>query len=85
MAYDVRFAPKAEKALGKLDRPIAQRIADAVTALAEEPRPAGCKKLSGEDGTYRIRVGDYRVLYSIDDGELTVLVVDMAHRREVYR
>lgn len=61
-----------------------ERVRDALRALAEEPRPAGCKKLQGREG-WRIRVGDYRVLYTIDDAQKTVEVVHIGHRRDIYR
>lgn len=56
-----------------------------ITALEQDPRPSGCKKLRGATNTYRIRSGDYRVVYTIEDAELLVLVVRVGHRREVYR
>ena len=57
----------------------------AILALAENPRPSGCVKLSGLENLWRVRVGDYRILYSIEDQQLIVLIVSVAHRREVYR
>jgi mRNA interferase RelE/StbE len=63
---------------------VRKRVAARIDALCEEPRPSGCKKLAGSD-YWRIRIGDYRVLYSIEDAKLTVLVVRVGHRREVYR
>ncbi|MGH3625530.1 MAG: type II toxin-antitoxin system RelE family toxin [Sciscionella sp.] len=69
----------------KLPRDASARIKAATEALREEPRPVGAKALKGEHGVLRIRVGDYRVSYEIHDGELLVLVVQVAHRREVYR
>jgi mRNA interferase RelE/StbE len=60
------------------------RLRAAIDALAAEPRPRGAEKLAGRDG-YRIRVGDYRVVYAVDDGDRLVLVARIAHRREVYR
>ena len=60
-----------------------RRIADAMTRLADQPRPPGCKKLTGIDA-WRIRVGDFRVVYEIHDDRLLVLVVRIGHRREVY-
>ncbi|WP_448573903.1 type II toxin-antitoxin system RelE family toxin [Trichothermofontia sp.] len=61
-----------------------KRVRDAIRALAEESRPSGCKKLKGREG-WRIRVGDYRVVYDIDDEAQTVLIVHIGHRRDVYR
>jgi mRNA interferase RelE/StbE len=67
-----------------LERPIRQRIANALAALSENPRPHGCIKLQGLEA-YRIRVGSYRIIYEIHDDHLLVLVVDVGHRRDVYR
>ncbi len=83
--YEVLIKPSARKELEavglKKDR---QRIVAAILALAEEPRPVGCRKLSGKD-KYRIRCGDYRVVYSVHDAILVVAVVKVGHRRDVYR
>jgi mRNA interferase RelE/StbE len=68
-------------ALPKKER---QRIARRIQSLSDQPRPQGCEKLSGED-KYRIRQGDYRIVYSISDQDRTVVVVKVGHRREVYR
>lgn len=83
--YEVVFDSRAGKELGKLDKPVARRVYSAVMALAEKPRPDGCRQLSGHTGLWRIRVGDYRVVYSVDDGRLFVVALRVAHRREVYR
>jgi mRNA interferase RelE/StbE len=82
--YSVEFAPKVEQALHQLDGAVRKRIVSRIEALEQEPRPSGCVKLSGAE-LWRIRVGDYRVVYSIEDQRLTVLVVRVGHRREVYR
>jgi mRNA interferase RelE/StbE len=84
--YALEFAPKAVRSLGKLDRPIAERIRAAAEALRDDPRPAGARMLTGMHGVWRIRVAkDYRVLYTLDDDRLVILVVDAGHRREIYR
>jgi len=83
--YSVGYEPTARKELGKLDRQVARRIARAITALGASPRPAGCRRLVGYDELWRIRVGDYRVIYTIKDTELIVLALRIAHRSEVYR
>jgi mRNA interferase RelE/StbE len=62
-----------------------QRLVARIEALAEDPRPAGCEKLAGQSDRYRVRQGDYRVVYSVDDAERVVLIVKVGHRREVYR
>lgn len=83
--YQVELARSAEKDLRRIDRSRVASLFAAVEGLAEDPRPHGCKKLAGADRTYRIRVGEYRVLYEIEDDVLVVLVIRVAHRREVYR
>lgn len=67
------------------DVKLKRRIAGAVDSLAVNPHPPGCAKLTGEERVWRIRVGDYRILYEIHEGRLLVLVIRIAHRREVYR
>ena len=81
--YQVLFQPSALKGLRKLSSNLQDRIIAATTRLEEEPRPLGCKKLT--NGSYRIRVGDYRVVYDIFDDRILVLVLSVKHRREVYR
>ena len=76
-------AGKEIEALGpKKDR---QRIINRIAALASEPRPAGCEKLAGAEGRYRVRQGQFRIVYAVDDATRTVEVVKFGHRREVYR
>jgi len=84
--YALEFAPKAIRSLGKLDRPVAERIRAAAEALRDEPRPPGARMLTGMHGVWRIRVAkDYRIVYTLDDDRLVILVVDAGHRREIYR
>ena len=84
--YALEFAPKALRALRKLDRPVVERIKARDGIAARRSRPAGAKMLTGMHGVLRIRVaGDYRVLYTVDDDRLVVLVVDAGHRRQIYR
>ena len=85
MAHRITIEPAAVRELAKLPIDVRQAVADAISALADEPRPPGVKKLSGSKGSYRIRVGDYRVLYTIADRVLTVVVVKVGNRRDVYR
>lgn len=86
MAYRIEWRPGARKAFLALDKPVRQRIAVVIDKLADDPRPVGVKTLTGMHGVFRIRVADaYRILYTIDDGDLLVLVVDVGHRREIYR
>ena len=84
MSYRLFLLPRAQKELARLPNPAYERIRAAVRALAEEPRPPGCRKLSGREG-WRIRIGDFRVLYEIEDAQQTVTVVHVGHRRDVYR
>jgi mRNA interferase RelE/StbE len=81
--YTVLILPSAQKQLSKLPSTIATRIEDKLLELEHDPRPPGCKKLRGRDA-WRIRIGDYRAIYEIDDGRLVVTVVAVGHRREVY-
>ncbi|WP_343710106.1 type II toxin-antitoxin system RelE/ParE family toxin [Mycobacterium sp.] len=83
--YTVEYDPKAIKELSKLDKPVVRRVVKAVDALATDPRPAGCRELTGYSGLWRIRVGNYRVVYTIKDAELIVLALRVAHRSRAYR
>lgn len=84
MSYALAFKPSAEKELRKLARDAIPRVVDAIRALADEPRPHVCVKLSGSQ-SWRIRIGDYRVIYDIDDKSRKIDVLHIGHRREVYR
>ena len=84
MAHSIKIEPKARKQLDDLEPPVIRRVMQAIDNLSGTPRPSGCKKLKGSDA-YRIRVGDYRVVYEIHDDVLLVLVVRVAHRREAYK
>ena len=83
MPYQVNVKPKAFKALEKINDPDYSNIKKAIRSLEDDPRPHGYKKLKGRDG-YRIRVGDYRVIYNIFDHILTVDVVALGHRKDIY-
>jgi mRNA interferase RelE/StbE len=83
VSYRIEWRPAAAKALGRLPRDLARRIYARVSALADDPRPSGCEKLAGGQNEYRVRVGDYRIVYAVEDRAVLVLVV--GHRREVYR
>jgi mRNA interferase RelE/StbE len=85
VSYQISVSTAAERQLLKLPGNIQQRIEPAIDQLANDPRPPGCVKLAGEDGLWRIRVGDYRIVYTVKDKQLIVLVVRIAHRRDVYR
>jgi mRNA interferase RelE/StbE len=84
MSYVIQIKSAARKYLLSVDSNLRRVISRKINELADTPRPAGCKKLKGW-GTYRIRVGDYRVVYEIRDDVLIVLVVRVAHRREAYK
>lgn len=84
MAYEVILGRSAEKDLDRLPVNLRQRITRKLLALENDPRPPGVQKLHGHDG-YRIRIGDYRILYLIDDEAKKVDLLAVGHRREVYR
>ncbi len=85
MPYRIEFASAATREFSKLAKGLQQRIASKIDALASQPRPRGVEKLEGQERRYRLRVGDYRVIYEIQDEVLVVLIVKIGHRREVYR
>jgi len=85
LVYSVHLAPAAERQLKALDKPVRARIVRRLRKLEETPRPQGVEKLSGPDDLYRIREGEYRIIYTIKDKELMVLVVKIGHRKDVYR
>lgn len=84
MTYAVEILRVAQKELTKIDRQAQSRIIASIRELANDPRPAGCKKLSGRSA-WRIRIGAYRVIYEIHDNRLVVLVVTIGNRGDVYR
>jgi mRNA interferase RelE/StbE len=83
--YAVLYDPRAAKELRKLDRQVARRVATAIERLGADPRPQGSRLLVGYPDLLRIRVGDYRVIYTIKDSELIVLALRVAHRSDIYR
>ena len=83
--HKLEITRTAEKQLRRLERSEQRKVSSALLALAEEPRPRGCRKLSGYDDVYRIRVGGIRILYSVADERLVVLVIKIARRRDAYR
>jgi mRNA interferase RelE/StbE len=85
MAYSILLAPPAERQLKALAESVQKRIVKRLKSLRENPRPQGAKKLAGEDDLYRVREGDYRIIYTIQDKELILLVVKIGDRKEVYR
>ncbi len=83
MPYQIQIRKSAQKQLDKLSDEVADELLDAIESLATNPRPSGCKKLKGRAG-YRIRKGDYRIIYNIFDNILTIDIVAVGHRREIY-
>lgn len=84
-AYIVQIEDRAEKTLKSLEKQDRERIKRGIDQLKSDPRGSNCKPLKGFQGIWRLRVGDYRVIYAIKDDQLVVLVVEIGHRREVYR
>ncbi|MEO1209165.1 MAG: type II toxin-antitoxin system RelE/ParE family toxin [Cyanobacteria bacterium J06638_20] len=84
MSYQILILPAAQRQLKKLPATFQQALVTRIEYLAENPRPANCKKLKGRQNQYRIRVGDYRIIYSIEDARLAVRVIKVGHRRDVY-
>jgi mRNA interferase RelE/StbE len=86
VTYRVEFRPAAARELRKLDRSARDRISKVISLLAEEPRPPAAKMLTGDDAPrlWRVRTGDYRVIYCIEDDVLLVLIINVRHRREAY-
>ena len=82
--YALEIKPSARKELENLSDRLIARLAPKIDGLAADPRPSGCKKLHGYKDLWRIRIGDYRVVYLIDDGSKKVSVTRVAHRRDVY-
>lgn len=87
MPYAIRLTPAAARQLRRMLKLhlVSDRLTSFIDALAKNPRPDGCKKLAGHGTYYRVRVGDLRVVYQVDDDHAVVLVLVIAHRRDVYR
>lgn len=84
--YTIILSPKAARQLKKLKKlPISKRIKECIDFLTLDPRPIGVKKLTGEHSLYRVRVGDYRIIYEIKDKQLKILVLNVAARKDVYK
>jgi mRNA interferase RelE/StbE len=84
-SYRVEWKNTALRELKQLDRQVLQRLVTAAEGIASDPRPVGARKLTGSDHTYRIRVGDYRIVYEISDDDGLVEIVRVRHRRDAYR
>ena len=85
MSWTVEFSRSAERDLGRLGTRAQERLRSRIRQLTENPRPIGSRKLSGEESYYRIRVGEYRVLYEISDDARLVVIIAVGHRSRVYR
>ena len=83
MSYEVRIIPSAEKEMNRLTSTVYARLSKRILSLEDNPHPRGVKKLRGRE-EYRLRVGDYRILYVVDDRKHTVTILAVGHRREVY-
>ena len=82
--YAITFARSARRELEALDEKIVNRLFQKIEALSEKPRPSGCLKLTGNKNLWRVRVGDYRIVYSIDDRKKLVDIIAVRHRKDVY-
>jgi mRNA interferase RelE/StbE len=83
--FDIVLERRARKNLAALDPLVRHRVAACIDDLAANPRPSGATELKGRPGVLRIRAGDYRILYEIRDSQLIVLIINIGHRREIYR
>lgn len=85
MAHRIEVSPAAARQLKKIDRRVLPQIVEKIDSLAGEPRPRGCEKLSGYDNLYRVRVGDYRIVYGVEDRLVLVVVLKVGNRADVYQ
>ena len=85
LTYSITFTRSARKELQKLEKNTAERIFAKIESLLLEPRPSGCKKLKGQNSLWRIRIGDYRIVYSINDNDRIVDITIIRHRNDVYK
>ena len=84
-SYKIHISDSAQKQIRNLSRKTRSRIIEAISNLAKNPRPLGCRKLRGFADVYRVRIGSYRLLYSVDDGLILVIILKVGHRKHVYR
>ena len=84
MNYIVQIERSAQKRLAKISNPYFEAISEKIKSLEKDPRPPGCKKLTGRE-SWRIRIGDYRVIYNISDHLLQIMVIEIGNRKEIYR
>jgi mRNA interferase RelE/StbE len=83
--YKVELSATAEKQFRKLQRQVQLRLARVIKGLATDPRPRGCRRLQGYDDVYRVRAGIHRIIYSIEDRRLLIIMLKIGHRKDVYR
>jgi len=83
--YRIEVSATAERQIRKLSGRYQQRVINVIKQLGVEPRPRGCRKLQGYDDVYRLRTGVFRILYSVEDGRLLILVMKVGHRKGIYR
>lgn len=84
-AYEIRFLPSVRKDIRKMPRAMLRRLQEALHGLSANPHPPGAKKIQGYDGYFRLRVGDYRVVYSVAEEVRIIEIIRIGHRRDVYR
>jgi mRNA interferase RelE/StbE len=84
LAYEVFILRRAQKELANLPKQNYARVRDLISTLANNPRPTGCKKLTGREG-WRVRSGDYRVIYEIDESNKRLVILDVGHRKDIYQ
>lgn len=84
MSYRIEFTTAAARAFSKLTKQVQKQLQSEINQLADNPRSHGCKKLKGFSNRWRVRSGDYRVVYEVHDGILLVLIVDVGHRSSIY-
>jgi len=82
--FKISITNRAEKDLKRLERSTKNRVITSISSLAEEPRPAGCRKIQSEEGVWRVRAGDWRIAYTIDGSNQEITIIRIAHRREFY-
>jgi mRNA interferase RelE/StbE len=85
MAYKVEITPAAQRIIKKLPKNIQRKLIEIIELLAEDPRPVGVVKLSTTGNLYRVRTGDYRIIYEIQDQILLIVITKVGHRRDVYK
>jgi len=84
-SYKILWKKSAQKELYKLNKELISKVLESVNHLSENPYPDGCRKLRGSHDTYRFRIGDYRIIYNLQSDILTIEIIRIGHRREIYR